>query len=175
MRSAGNSESAGRRGATSGEWGAGATSLSARAAGAYRSAVHLVHASPLQGLGGWGEGGGSGGGNNGTDSGVPGGDEMDGEGGGEQGAVDVNTHVMGDAKPPAECSAVPPQCSAFGPWVWMSALWGFYAVWLRRSPMLTKALTSGALALGGDTAAQFFEFQEKRRGGAFIQVWVSTL
>lgn len=171
MRSAGKSESTGSRGATSGEWGAGATSLSAMVAGAYRSAVHLVHASPLQGLGGWGEGGGNGGGNNGTDSGVPRGDEKEGEGGGEQGAVDVNAHVMDDANPnPAEYGAVPPKCSAFGPWVWMSALWGFYAVWLRRAPMLTKALTSGALALGGDTAAQCFEFQEKKRGGPFLQV-----
>lgn len=157
---------------TSRECGTGATSsLSAWVTGAYRSALH---ASPLQGLGGWGEGGGSGGGNNGTGSGVPEGDEIEGGGDGH-GTVDVNAHAMDGAKSPADYGAIPPKCSAFGPWVWLSALWGLYAVWLKRSPMLTKALTSGVLALGGDTAAQCFEFQQKRGGGPFSPVCVLIL
>eukprot|EP00904_Undaria_pinnatifida_P006171 jgi/Undpi1/2684/HiC_scaffold_13.g06062.m1 len=98
------------------------------------------------------------------------------EGGdGEQGAVDVNAYFVTDgAKPPApkslaDCGAVPPKCSGFGPWVWLSALWGLYAGWLKRSPLLTKAITSGVLALGGDTAAQCFEYHEQGGTGPFFK------
>lgn len=161
------------RGGTSREWRACATSLSKWVAGTYRSALH---ASSLEGPGGWGDSSsGSGGGGNGTANGLPSGGEMEG-GDGEQGAVDVNAYVVTDAakspgaKYPADYGAVPPKCSGFGPWVWLSALWGLYALWLKRSPLVTKAITSGVLALGGDMATQCFEFHQKGGTGPFLKV-----
>lgn len=177
MSSAGNNDEARRnRGGTIRENTACGTSLSAWVAGTYRSALH---ASSVKGAVGWGDSssGGGGGGKNGTGNGLPGGSEMEG-GDGEQGAVDVNAYFVTDgAKPPApkslaDCGAVPPKCSGFGPWVWLSALWGLYAGWLKRSPLLTKAITSGVLALGGDTAAQCFEYHEQGGTGPFFKVCV---
>lgn len=95
---------------------------------------------------------------------MPTGDAMDG-GDSRDGGADVN--VCYNFR--ADYGSVPPKSSKFGPWVWLSALWGLYAVWLKQSPMLTKALTAGVLALGGDIAAQCFEFQQDGRPGAFLK------
>lgn len=65
---------------------------------------------------------------------------------------------------------MPSQGAAFAPFVWLSAMWGLYATSLRQSPMATKALTAGVLAVGGDIAAQCFEFKQSGRQGAFVKV-----
>ena len=133
------------------------------------------------GDGGGGIGGGGGGGNNGTD----GWGAMDGGGDGE-GTSDVHVCSSGGGGGSSSSSsgdgpawaAESPSLQAqngaqLAPLVWLSAMWGLYAVWLRRSPLLTKALTSGALALSGDMAAQFFEFRQQEgseRKGLFLKV-----
>lgn len=58
----------------------------------------------------------------------------------------------------------------FLPWLWLSAWWGLYTVCLKQSPVVTKALTAGVLALGGDIAAQCFEFQQTGGTGSFAKV-----
>ncbi|CAM9757238.1 unnamed protein product, partial [Sphacelaria rigidula] len=47
------------------------------------------------------------------------------------------------------------------------ALWGVYAALLSKSPLVTKAITAGVLAFGGDLMAQGFEFQRSGRNGRF--------
>lgn len=56
------------------------------------------------------------------------------------------------------------------PWLWIPALWGVYAALLSKSPLVTKAITAGVLAFGGDLMAQGFEFQRSGRNGRFVTV-----
>lgn len=149
-----------------GSWVARATSFS-------RSALH---ASTPAGIGAWwnGDGFGGGGGNNGTDGGIPTGSGMDE--GGDSGEDDVNVYgssFRSSSDGPSEVGFRAPMSTPFEPWMWLSAMWGLYVAWLRRSPLLAKALTSGVLGLGGDMAAQFFEFQQQgggERKGPFVKV-----
>eukprot|EP00903_Cladosiphon_okamuranus_P008990 g8600.t1 len=150
-------------------WVAGATSLSRSSSDAYAPA----------GTGIRGGFGGGGGGNNGTDGGVPSGDAMDegGDSSDEAEAADAYVCCSGSSSDgPSSASELrlpaPKKSPQFAPWMWMSAMWGLYAVWLRQSPLVTKALTSGVLALGGDMAAQFFEFRQQAargRKGMFLK------
>ncbi|CBN75087.1 conserved unknown protein [Ectocarpus siliculosus] len=156
-------------------WGVGVSSWVAGATSFSRSAIH---ASTPEGVGAWwngsssaGGGAGGGGGNNGTDGGASAGGAM-GEGDDAKGASDMNAcstqhRDRGErASSTVDMSGGEPKKSAsFGPWVWLSAMWGMYAAWLRRSPLVAKAVTSGVLGLSGDMAAQFFEFQQKAESG----------
>lgn len=60
-------------------------------------------------------------------------------------------------------------------WLWLSALWDLYVVWLKQSPLLIKAITSGVLAMSGDMAAQCFEFQQEKRSGPFRRVRMPSI
>eukprot|EP00752_Nemacystus_decipiens_P015996 g14301.t1 len=154
-----------------GSWGVDLSSLVARATSFSRSSLYASAPAGI-GIGTWWDGGsfgggGWGGGNNGTDGGVPGGDAMDEEGdGGEAADAYVCSSGSGSDGPnPSSATDLrfpqPKKIMPLAPWVWFSAVWGLYAVLLRQSPLLTKALTSGVLALGGDMAAQFFEFRQQ--------------
>lgn len=162
-----------------GSWG---TNLSSWVAGATSFSRSSIHASAPAGIGigTWWDGGsfgGGGGGNNGTDGGVPAGDAMD-EGDSSEEAADayVCSSTSGSDRPSSAAELrflAPKKSPQFVPWMWLSMMWGLYAVWLRQSPLATKALTSGVLALGGDMAAQFFEFRQQAasgRKGLFLKV-----
>lgn len=143
-----------------------------------RSSLHAcapdgVRVAALRGGGGCGGGGG---GNNGTYGGVPAGDAMDG--GGDR-AADAYVCSSGGGSssdgPSSAAELAPKERPPFAPWLWFSAIWGLYVVWLKQSPLVTKAVTAGVLALGGDTAAQFFEFRQQAGGGrkcSFFEVKV---
>lgn len=158
-------------------WVAGATSFS-------RSSLHASAPAGI-GIGAWWDGGsfgfvgGGGGGNNGTDGGVPGGDAMDEGGDSTDRAAHAYVCSSGGDGPSSAAELrflAPMKSPPFAPWMWLSAMWGLYAVWLRQSPLVTKALTSGALALGGDMAAQFFEFRQQAVDGKktpFLKVRVA--
>ncbi|CAM9707711.1 unnamed protein product [Choristocarpus tenellus] len=47
--------------------------------------------------------------------------------------------------------------------VWLPGLWGQYSGLLKSSPLLTKALTAGVIALLGDLVAQWFENHRSNR------------
>ncbi|CAN0033251.1 unnamed protein product [Ectocarpus sp. 12 AP-2014] len=157
-------------------WGVGMSSWVAGAT--YYSRSALLASTP-EGVGAWwdgsssaGGGGGGGGGNNGTNGGASAGGAMgegdDGERASDMSACSTQHRDRGDgACPTVDMSGGASKKSAlFGPWVWLSAMWGMYAAWLRRSPLVAKAVTSGVLALSGDMAAQFFEFQQKAESGS---------
>lgn len=87
-----------------------------------------------------------------------------GDGEGDNGNGGVSGIPWGstrDIHSPPEC--VQPLQGSLGalPWMWFSALWTFYMIWLEKYPLVTKAMTAGLLALGGDLVAQCFEY---RRG-----------
>ena len=163
-------EPRGARGAADrGSWGVDLSSWVARATSFSRSSLYASAPAGI-GIGAWWDGGsfgGGGGGNNGTDGGVPGGDAMDEEGDSGEGAESYVCSSGSDGpSSAAELGFLARKESPpFAPWVWLSAVWGLYAVLLRQSPLVTKALTSGVLALGGDMAAQFFEFRQQVAGG----------
>lgn len=89
-----------------------------------------------------------------------------------RGGAGVDLGSAWKTEPPADYGPIPPKSSGVGPWVWLSALWGVYVVWLRTAPMVTKAVTSGVLAVTGDIAAQCFEYQQNERLGPALRVRV---
>lgn len=135
--------------------------------------------SPNNDIGGWFSGGfWNGGGGNGTDSNVPLGDAMEDGGGGEysRGGVEVRYNQRDGGINSQIANYVPaPNSTRLAPWLWLSALWGLYAVWLRQFPLVTKALTAGVLAFGGDAMAQFFEFQQNGRRGPLLKVTMQSM
>ena len=112
---------------------------------------------------------GGGGNNNGSVPGWGNGDAFEDGGNGEE-CENVNVLYTEEATFTTDSSGPSPKRSSFGPWSWLSALWEMYTVSLRQSPMLTKAVTSGVLALSGEIVAQYVEFQQKGRSGLVLLV-----
>lgn len=152
-----------------GSWGFGSSCLSAWISDitASLSRTALRVSSPASRGRRWIMGGawGGGGGGNGTDNGASSESWMgDGEGdnGGGNGRVSgIPSSSTRDIHSPP--GGVQPLKGSLGllPWMWVSALWTFYLIWLEKFPLMTKAMTAGFLALGGDLVAQCFEY---RRG-----------
>lgn len=158
-------------------WGsAGARYVSKWFNGAASASSSALHASSKpSGAAGWLSGGfwrGGGGDGKSNNPGARGNledDEGEGEGEIQLGGRELN-ESHGQVKTPLAESAPSLNGPRLAPWLWIPALWGLYAALLAKSPMLTKAITAGVLAFGGDLMAQAFEFQRSGSNGRFVTV-----